>query len=534
MDGTFGEKTESMFKTHTLLGSIGLLVLVACGGGEENGSPPPEETKPAPTNEPGENAPPTPPGVTDFAIASSGGPLVLRAKTPLAFDVAIERKSGFAGDVFVEIGMLPPGVTADIMQPGAGNVAKIALTFGAAAMLGDYEIEIVARANDVTRTAKRALIVAGYVGTLDEAFGVSGVVTLPKDARALEIHLDSAGRTVVAGNDKAAKTPFFARYSTIGKPETWSPDGAKRMALSSDSETSYLYDMAVAPSGIFLVGSGTTSMNVTRACVLKLTEAGEKDLAWGDGGSRCFNSGATDVAGRLTVLSDGALIVAGITDNTDLTVTKLTPTGDLDTSFAGTGTKRIERVGLQQPFAVATDSKGRILLDALCWDVSSACVFRLDQNGELDATFKGGVAFPKVDTAEGIFGAMVIGPNDEIYLAGESKTHTAFTALDPAGGPLQTFGTNGWRTEKFGSSSSFYSLVLDGERLVSGGAIWAAAEVKLTALDLAGAVDPSLPSAGFPSVVGVNGELQAMAISPARATMIIDVATISKIHRVWR
>ncbi len=124
---------------------------------------------------------------------------------------------------------------------------------------------------------------------------------------------------------------------------------------------------------------------------------------------------------------------------------------------------------MQEAIAIAEDSKGRIVINAICHDVSSTCIYRLGKDGELDVTFKGGIVLQKPQTT---LRGMVVGANDEIYLSGRSETdETAFAALDPSGGPLQTFGTNGWLKGP-GAYSTFEFLALDDGKLVSGG--WAA------------------------------------------------------------
>ncbi len=83
-----GAVARTMSATRSLLGSIGLFLLVACGGEGESAAPPlADPVAPAPTTETPANGPPPapPPAVaTDFTLADSAAPLVLRAKTPLS------------------------------------------------------------------------------------------------------------------------------------------------------------------------------------------------------------------------------------------------------------------------------------------------------------------------------------------------------------------------------------------------------------------------------------------------------------------
>ncbi len=57
--------------------------------------------------------------------------------------------------------------------------------------------------------------------------------------------------------------------------------------------------------------------------------------------------------------------------------------------------------------------------------------------------------------------------------------------------------------------------------------------MKITTLDLAGNVDPSLPDGCFPNVTGVEMSQSAMAFSPARTTVVVPDNGIAKLYRVW-
>ena len=162
----------------------------------------------------------------------------------------------------------------------------------------------------------------------------------------------------------------------------------------------------------------------------------------------------------LTVDDSNRLIVAG-TSYTQfgfdyVTVTRMTATGQIDTSFgtAGYSTSRVPLVnGFIRITSVAVDHQNRIVIGGYETSSSSFGVVRLTADGAFDTTFDGdGFAFPKPSgvNVEQAVGMVAIQSDDKILIAGNDNPvrNVLVGRLSENGSVDASYSTGGWYRAK--------------------------------------------------------------------------------------
>ncbi len=136
------------------------------------------------------------------------------------------------------------------------------------------------------------------------------------------------------------------------------------------------------------VGAGTTLVGAARFSATGGVE-------W----ANSINLGADSVANGLAVQPNGAIVLAGSQRGSTLQVTngliaRLTPTGALDSSFAGSGGEIyfFPNTGYTSFNAVVLQSNGQIVAVGAETGGPSAIFVRYNSNGSRDGSFAGGVA----------------------------------------------------------------------------------------------------------------------------------------------
>jgi uncharacterized delta-60 repeat protein len=177
--------------------------------------------------------------------------------------------------------------------------------------------------------------------------------------------------------------------------------------------------------------------------------------------------------------------------------------GDLDTTFAGNGKKRITFGGDDEARAVLVQPDGRIVVAGLGTAARRFCVLRLRANGSLDTTFgtrgKRTINFGGDD--EGAFGA-ALQPDGKIVLVGDSDFRVAVARLNPNGSLDNTFSGDGKVLFSWGAISRATAvLVLPNGKLVIGGFSGPeGGNVQLARLNPNGALDTTFGTGGKAAV----------------------------------
>ncbi|MCW2921567.1 MAG: uncharacterized protein JWL76_1441 [Thermoleophilia bacterium] len=186
-------------------------------------------------------------------------------------------------------------------------------------------------------------------GSVDTSFGTTGTIahligpgTFPQPVQVKDMIIDDHGRVVIAGTQSIAQNEFVlvrltpngeldATFGTNGS-RTWRPEGN----VEGNANLTQLLDGTYALGGN--IYSTTRSPQGRYVVVAKFSDTGTQDMTFGTNGyyiGRPENQGG--VARRLIPEADGSITVGLYPDSgTGLGIARLTPSGQLDTTF-GTG-----------------------------------------------------------------------------------------------------------------------------------------------------------------------------------------------------
>jgi uncharacterized delta-60 repeat protein len=263
-------------------------------------------------------------------------------------------------------------------------------------------------------------------GSPDGSFGGGdGIELVP-----VGVLSDEADAVAIGPDGKIAATGFAElpgpneALAVVVLKANGEPDPSFGGDGSVTKETAEKYDTGVAiatfADGGILVGDNNAAGGGDGFVLMKLLAGGGYDSSFGGGDGIVVTElpvdGAEGVsAGRvndLAVQPDGRIVAAGYGFDyqatpsaylSEVVVTRYTPAGELDTSFAGGGifTHRIENEGTAETMELG--EKGRILIAGYYENptskMNSAWVGRLDANGSLDPSFGAGGLVLRGDTA---------------------------------------------------------------------------------------------------------------------------------------
>lgn len=312
---------------------------------------------------------------------------------------------------------------------------------GALAVQADGRI-VVAGATQSATTGKDFAIVRYQAnGTLDPTFGTGGKVVVDfagdsDEAWALLIQPD--GRIVVGGsaNLGTASTGLdFAllRLNADGTPDAGFGQGGKvttPMASFAGTDVVRALGWQVVNGQARIVAAGGEG----DFAVARYTPSGTLDAAWGTNGKVTGVFGTVIGGARaMTVLDDGALVVAGQADHR-FAALKLTPAGQPDAGFGSAGRFQLGLVpNWNEATSLARQSDGKLILGG--WAMTGAgsaadfAALRLNADGSVDRGFAtngvllwGTAPGTKSDQAK----ALVLQPDERVpavraILAGESN-----------------------------------------------------------------------------------------------------------------
>src|SRR3954451_11354878 len=168
---------------------------------------------------------------------------------------------------------------------------------------------------------------------------------------------------------------------------TFSQDG---VATIDSGGAEYAHAIAVEPNGHILV-AGVTSTGLD-GVVYRLRSTGTMDPSFHNTGQRRLNEGGAESLNALVRQPDGKVLVAGNTSSTvgiDAMVYRLAADGTLDKTFNGNGRRRIDAGGDEQAHAMVLQPDGKILVAGRTSVGQDAIVYRLNANGSFDTTFNG-------------------------------------------------------------------------------------------------------------------------------------------------
>ena len=277
-------------------------------------------------------------------------------------------------------------------------------------------------------------------GVVDGSFGTDGVLELAPSGRVYSIMVDSLDRIVAVGRvDQDVPKFLVARLTADGVPDAdFAEAGIAAIAIG---ESAIGHTVARGP-GNTIVALGETGLLFgypERIAVLRLLDDGALDASFGGGdGMFISNVAMREEASGLGVDAVHRIIVGGITvlgpANATGVLMRLTPDGELDTSFGGgdglvTNTLAYFRDIAPTPAGIVVAVTTPI-----------AHVWRYLEDGTFDSSFNMGTGGNRTDVELAYDGKRV-------YLASTDAVvdHSFIVAarILPDGGPDQTYGTSG-------------------------------------------------------------------------------------------
>lgn len=241
-----------------------------------------------------------------------------------------------------------------------------------------------------------ALIRLTSAGALDTTFSVDGRATatfLGGDDRAFAVAVQADGKIVSAGFATPAGNADFAvaRHTAGGVLDTgFHNDGRVTTLIGAGDDVGRA--LAIQSDGKILVAGYSWNGSDDDFALVRYASDGSLDAGVGaldgDGKLTTDFAGADDRAMAIAVQPDGRILVGG-TSGTDIALVRYEPDGDLDTSFGTGGSVITDLGGIEQGFALALQTDGRILLAGSRADAGGedAIVLRYDSDGTLDTAF---------------------------------------------------------------------------------------------------------------------------------------------------
>jgi uncharacterized delta-60 repeat protein len=327
-------------------------------------------------------------------------------------------------------------------------------------------------------------------GALDRTFGRGGIVNGPRlpqmglgsnGSVGRAVAIDPSGRIVVAGS---ATDPTGA-YSRGMIVERYSAAGALDISFGAHGVAEQLTGASAGDGHAVALGSGGTIIaagsaetlgtggTTPRVAVVRLNQSGRPDRSFAGNGTDVLDLGAYSNAQALALAAGGRIVIAGSsapgTQVTSALIARLTPSGALDRSFAGTGyygQQYARNAAYSSFYSVAVQPGGKIVAGGAAADGNhgaDAIVARFGASGAPDGSFgSGGLA--RIPSATGFTftgttapgaSAVAIVPGGNVIAAGRSVKRSAQTfalwGLSGSGRANSGFGSGGSVLTRLGS-----------------------------------------------------------------------------------
>jgi uncharacterized delta-60 repeat protein len=243
---------------------------------------------------------------------------------------------------------------------------------------------------------------------LDSRFGTGGKV------------IDSLGNRIVASSGAArqadGKIVMTSSCGTSICLARFLPDGTLddgfgtggRVMTSVPGLSPFLFSVSIQTDGKLVLGGSCrdTTNNRFSYCVARYTESGLPDLSFASKGivTTAFGSGNDSGTGGVAMQPDGKIVLAGscqpvdLASNREFCIVRYTSTGQLDTTFNGTGKVTMSvGAGDVDAAAIALQVDGKIVTAGYCKGPSYVdfCLTRHNTNGSVDTRF---ASFGKAST----------------------------------------------------------------------------------------------------------------------------------------
>jgi len=219
-------------------------------------------------------------------------------------------------------------------------------------------------------------------GAIDPTFGHDGTLTLDKGYIAKAVAIEGDGKILVLAQSDANFEVL--RFNTDGTPDTGFGDNGKVTGTWGDGTN--VVNMALGSSGIVVAGShgdapasylDVAEYNFDGTIDGSFGNNGLAEIAFGGNSQSASDIHATEMA----IDGNGDIVVAASTSG-GIAVVRLTPTGNEDTSFGGTG---IVTAAADQASGLAVQGDNKIVVTAFAG--GDLELLRYNTDGKLDSNF---------------------------------------------------------------------------------------------------------------------------------------------------
>jgi uncharacterized delta-60 repeat protein len=365
------------------------------------------------------------------------------------------------------------------------------------------------RGRDIALQSNGKILVTGYMtngtdndlmvirynrdGSLDAGFGTNGAYIYDgghgnDGAYAIAVQADN--KILLAGDSSNGTDGdiIVLRLDTDGSPDpNFGSNGIYTYDSGSGGDAAI--DLLIQSDGKIVICGSCSNGADSDLLVIRLNVNGTPDTTFGTNGAAiCDGRNSYDSGLRLTVQSDGKVLVTGASHNGsdyDIIVARFNTNGTLDTTFGTGGIAIYDGGDYDRGYGIDTNSDGDILVTGVMakpdpnvtdYDIPIIC---FDINGILDTSFgNNGIVLYDGGISEQCYDLMVQS-DDTILIAGYSGKNIGgisdwgLVVLKYAqNGTLDTtFGTNGvYRYDPTANTEWGYGLALqtDGKIVVTG------------------------------------------------------------------
>ncbi len=297
---------------------------------------------------------------------------------------------------------------ADPAFSSSGTEALNGLGFNLAAdvqLQADGKLVIVGGTHVDSLDAKRDLAVArlNADGSLDTTFSGDGWLSVDLGGRemGMQLALQSDGKIVTAGYTKNLVTgeydQLLQRFLSDGRPDTgFNTDGTVRLGVTK-------IEWGVAPlvqadGKVVLVGAGDNGTGNGRVLYLsRVLSGGQLDTSFGGTGTIKVDVGQVLFVEDAQLQKDGKIVVMGSLEagatgwGSSLVVMRFNANGTPDTSFGVQGSQTyVQGEGRNDGMAMALQKDGKIVITGAVtgtYGETDLAVLRLNSDGSLDGGF---------------------------------------------------------------------------------------------------------------------------------------------------
>lgn len=332
-------------------------------------------------------------------------------------------------------------------------------------------------------------LLQGQQGSLDESFGIGGIVTAPLTAHGENGYtaaIQPDGKILVAGFQDASGNQNFAvaRYNTNGSLDnSFGTGGLSLFDAGTDSDAAWT--MALQDDGKIILGGSVYNQFTTfdDYALVRLNSDGTPDNTFGTGGLVTTDiDGNWDNAYAMVLQTDGKILLAGegyTLSNRKVCVVRYNTNGSLDVSF-GTAGIAVNPIGCgeERTRAIALQADGKIIAAGYFNEGidDQTFVTRFNTDGSADNTFgNNGIATLDIAANDDRFWALYVFPDGKILAGGTTDPSDDADYLLVkylSDGTLDnSFGSNGIALNNF-SVNDFVSDIIvdaDGKILTAGG-----------------------------------------------------------------